>query len=228
MADGAIWWLRAQSAARADILTGPPVAPIVVNEPSLATPHIRGSVIGPAKQWMIRTYGRPLFERALAGLPREEQSVLRGELVSVGWYPLAAWSRFLEAMRREVRAETGEDGATFDRRNVFESGSQTLTKVYRFVFGLFDPTTIVGKMTPVFRRIYSHGRVELLENVPGRCVLAFHSAPMMVLGELERFFPLSVELMLDLAGQRIVEQTPRLESDGETFSLTLEIRYRAE
>lgn len=202
------------------------MAPIVVNEPSLSTPHIRGSVIGPAKQWMLRTYGRPLVERAVSVLSREEQSVLRGELVSVGWYPLAAWSRFLEAMRREVRAETGEDGATFDRRNVFESGSQTLTKVYRFVFGLFEPTTIVGKMTPVFRRIYSHGRVDLLENAPGRCVLAFHSAPTVMLAELQRFFPFSVELMLDLAGQRIVALTPHLESDGEVFSLTLEIGYR--
>lgn len=199
---------------------------IIVNEPEYSTPHIRGSMIGPAKEWIIKTYGRPLFDKAVSTLPKESQQMIRGEIVSVGWYPLNVWAAFLDAMRREVRAATGEDGETFDRRNIFEAGHATLTRIYRFVFGLFDPTTIIGKMTPIFRRAYTHGRFDLVTNEAQHCVLKFHSAPISMAAEIRRLFPLISEFMLHLAGQEIVECKEKFEPLGEAFALTLDITYR--
>jgi hypothetical protein len=199
---------------------------IIVNEPEYSTPHIRGSVIGPAKEWMIKTYGRPLFDKALGTLPKDQQPIVRGELVSVGWYPLDVWASFLEAMRREVRQTTGESADTFDRRVIFEAGHATLTRIYRFVFGLFDPTTIIGKMTPIFQRAYTHGRFDLVTNEPQHCVLRFHSAPISMATELRRLLPLVSEFMLHLAGQEIVEKKERFAPVGDAFSVTLDITYR--
>jgi hypothetical protein len=199
---------------------------IIVNEPEYSTPHIRGSMIGSAKEWMLKTYGRPIFDRALSSLPKDEQQTIRGEIVSVGWYPLSAWASFLEAMRREVRKATGESDETFDRRLIFEPGHAILTKVYRFVFGFFDPTTIVGKMAPIMRRAYSHGRFDLVTNQPQHCVLKFHSAPTSMLDEIRRLLPLVSELMLHLAGQEIVELKERVEPQGDVFSITLDLTYR--
>ena len=72
-----------------------------------AEPHIKGAIIRPAKEWIIKTYGRPLYNRALAPLSAEHAAVIEGEILSVGWYPLEAWSRFMQSVRREVKAATG-------------------------------------------------------------------------------------------------------------------------
>jgi len=140
-------------------------------------PSIRGSYISPSKAWIVRTYGEDLFRRALSNLPPDEQAIFASELVSLSWYPLRQWTKLLDFVRAEVQQKTGENEATFDRRNVFETISGTMQKVYRIAFGLFSPTMIVAKVTPYFKKVYSHGEYEVIENEPGRCILRFASAP---------------------------------------------------
>jgi len=145
--------------------------------PTFSEPQIKGAIILPARDWMVKTYGEPTFERALAAIRKDAAEMVRGKIVSVGWYPLQAWTSFMSAMRKEVFASTGEDGKTFDRRVVFEPTRETLLKIYRFVLSLFEVSSATEKLVPVMNRVYSHGKIEMVSHVPGEIVMLFHDAP---------------------------------------------------
>jgi|GEM_PF-3252382 len=194
-------------------------------EPEFDRVMIKGATTGPAKEWIIRTYGAEVFNRVISGLNKDDQAVVRGDMVSVGWYPLESWSAFLMATRREVKRLTGEEDTTFDRRLIFEGGRQTLIKVYRFVLGFFDPTTVVNKMTPIFRRIYSHGKVECIGNTKGEYILRFYDAPIEMLEEVRRLVPLGGELALDLAGQQVTSTKVTHSINNGLFSMDVKLTY---
>jgi hypothetical protein len=195
-------------------------------DPSFKEPHIKGSVIRSARDWIIKTYGQEMFDRAVARIPGEMRSVIAGELLSVGWYPLVTWTTFMDSARREVTRTTGEAPEEFDRKNIFEAGRNTLLKVYRFMMGFMDPAGAVEKLLPVLKRIYSHGDIEILSHERGRLVLRFFDAPLSMQGEVVRQFPLSCEFMLHLASQRVTKITPTLRVDGNTVSYQLDIEYQ--
>jgi hypothetical protein len=188
-------------------------------------PSIRGAYANPSKTWIIRTYGLDVYERALLALTPDERATYRGEIVSVAWYPLKQWVALLDAVRAEVLAKTGESGETFDRRNLNESISNTMRSVYRIAFGLFSPTTVVSKVTPYFKKVYSHGEYEVVSNLPSRCVLRFSDAPVEMLPELKRSFPIAASWMLDIAGQDVTRThfVPRVV--GPYFSCELTLDY---
>lgn len=188
-------------------------------------PQIKGAVVRPAREWVIKTFGQELYDQALQAIRREHASVFEAEIVSVGWYPLAAWSALMNAIRREVKSQHGIEWADFDRRNVFEAGSQTLTKVYRLVFGLMSPITVIEKLMPVASRVYSHGEATVISHTEGHLVLAFKDAPVSMLEEIKRMFPLSAELMLHLAGQQVTEMRSIVETHEGRFQLKLNITY---
>src|SRR5688572_33201541 len=100
-------------------------------EPQFRDPHIKGSVIRAAKEWIIKTYGPDLFDRAVAAIPKDMRDTIKGEILSVGWYPLVTWTTFMDSVRREVKRATGEEPDEFDRRNIFEAGKNTVIKVNR-------------------------------------------------------------------------------------------------
>jgi hypothetical protein len=175
---------------------------------------------------MVKTYGTPAYERALTAIGKDAAEVVRGKIVSVGWYPLHAWTAFTSAMRKEVLASTGEDGKTFDRRIVFEPTRETLLKIYRFMLSLFEVTSATEKLIPVMNRVYSHGKIEMVSHLPGEIVMVFHDAPLSMQDEIQRQFPLACEFMLHLAGQRTTEVRPILKTQGRKISLELHMKYR--
>jgi hypothetical protein len=190
-------------------------------------PSIRGAYINPSKAWIIRTYGREVFSQALSSLSPEQQAAFGGELVSLSWYPLGDWTRLLDSVRAHVWTTQREDEATFDRRHIYGSISTTMQTVYRIAFGLFSPQTVVAKVTPYFKRVYSHGEYEVIENEASRCLLRFSDAPSEMLPEIKRNFPIAAGWMLYTAKQQVTRQelTPRVY--GPTFSCDLELHYQA-
>jgi hypothetical protein len=190
-------------------------------------PSIRGSYITPSKAWIIRTYGPNVYDRAVDALPARERLLFATELVSTSWYPLSQWTQVLGSVRAFAWETNREDEAAFDRRHLHESISTTMRTIYRVAFGLFSPETIIAKIMPLFKRVYSHGDFDVLQNKPGHCVLRFRDAPQDMLAEIRRSFPIATSWMLETAGQTVVQQklTPRIQDDG-VFSCDLEIYYR--
>jgi hypothetical protein len=196
------------------------------DRPTFSEPHIKGAVIRPAREWIIRTFGRPIYDRAISSIRPENAAIVEGEIVSVGWYPLEAWNEFRAAFRRELRAEKGIEATEFDRRCAFEAGPQTLAKVYRFVLSMLNPVSAVEKLVPIYKRVYSHGDVIVLSHREGKLTLAFTNAPLAMQEEVKRMFPISAEFLLSLAGQEIVELRSLPKTEGTKFSLQLQITYR--
>jgi hypothetical protein len=188
-------------------------------------PSIRGSYISQSKAWVQKVYGEELWEKALQAVPSEQRAIFRAELVGLAWYPLKHWVAVVEGMRNAVQAQTGEDGRTFDQRHLYESISGAMRTVYRIAFAVLSPTTVVAKVTPYFKRVYSHGEYEVLENEPGHCRIRFRDAPVEMLPELERSFPLATQWMLDVAGQRVTNRQLKSHAGPTTFSCDLDITY---
>lgn len=191
-------------------------------------PSIRGSFITPSKTWIVRTYGQAAYDDAVQALPPRERTAFATELVSTSWYPLSQWVQVLGAVRNHAWKLNREDEATFDRRHLHESIGTTMRTIYRVAFGLFAPETIIAKVMPLFKRVYSHGDFDVVLNQPGHCVLRFRDAPAEMLSEIRRSFPIATSWMLETAGQTVVQHklTPHLRDDG-TFSCDLEIYYRS-
>jgi hypothetical protein len=195
-------------------------------DPKFSEPHIKGSIIRSARDWIIKTYGQEMFDRSVSRIPAEMRTVVSGEILSVGWYPLVTWTTFMDAARREASRITGEDPEEFDRKNIFEAGKNTLLKVYRFVMGFMDPAGAVEKLLPVMKRVYSHGDIDIVSHERGHLVLRFFDAPLAMQGEIVRQFPISCEFMLHLASQKVTKVTPTLRVDGKAFAYTLDIEYQ--
>jgi hypothetical protein len=206
-----------------------PLAPSVreiSSPPRAPVPSSRGAFISPSRSWIIATYGRDVYEASVATLADEHRSVFTGELISVLWYPLEPWTAILGQVRKHAWRVRGESETTFDRRHLHETIGTTLTKVYRTDLGLFDPQAIVAKVTPLLRRIYSHGDYEVVENREGRCVLRFRDAPVQMLPELQRSFPLAASWMLEIAGQEVTRQDLAPMVRAGMFSCVLTLQYR--
>ena len=84
----------------------------------------------------------------------------------------------------------------------------------------------MDKLTPVMRRIYTHGDVDVVLHEPGLLVIRFHRAPLSMQDEVKRAFPISVEFMLDLAGQEVTDMRQVPSTDRGKFALELRISYR--
>jgi hypothetical protein len=106
-----------------------------------------------------------------------------------------------------------------------ESISGTMRTVYRIAFAVLSPTTVVAKVTPYFKRVYSHGEYEVIENQPGHCLIRFRDAPTEMLPELERSFPLATEWMLDVAGQKVTHRQLTSHTGPQLFSCDLVLKY---
>ena len=76
------------------------------------------------------------------------------------------------------------------------------------------------------RRIYTHGDVDVVLHEPGLLVIRFHRAPLSMQDEVKRAFPISVEFMLDLAGQEVTDMRQVPSTDCGKFALELRISYR--
>jgi hypothetical protein len=189
-------------------------------------PSIRGSYISPSKSWIQKNYGVDIWEKAVGVLPPEERALYRAELVSLAWYPLRQWTAVLGSVRDSALELKGEDGKTFDRRHIYESVSGTMQTVYRVAFALLSATTVVAKVTPFFKRVYSHGEYQVIENTIGHCLIRFSDAPVEMLPELERSFPLATGWMLDVAGQRVIRHELKSKASGKYFSSDLTLDYQ--
>jgi len=177
------------------------------------------------KAWIIKTYGKELFERAIGTLPREDQAMFRMELVGTSWYPIRDWTRVLDAVRAEVRAATGEDAKTFDRRLMFESIGTTMNSVFRIAFALLSPMMAVAKVTPYFQKVYSHGLYAVVENEPGRCRVRLSEVPHAMADEVLRAFPLATSWVLDIAGQDVTKMSCTRKTEGLTSTFEVAAIY---
>src|SRR4051812_36709608 len=121
-----------------------------MGEPQLAVEgqqvaQLRGSVMNEARTWIREHYGEDLYKAALAALTPEERAIVDGALFPSMFYPILAWDRFLDAARAEAQRTQGDTERQFDEGNMRGAGSLILKVIYKFVFRVMKPESVLAK-----------------------------------------------------------------------------------
>jgi hypothetical protein len=194
-----------------------------------AGPKIKGAFMKDARNWTRTAYGADAYQSALAKLSEAERAVVNGIIVPGGWYPLAGWDRFLDAMRAEAASRKGESEFVFDMRNMREAGGSVVVKsIYKVLLHLVGPTSAVEKAVQIYNRAYSEGRCEIVENVRGRAVVRYLDGSPALLNNLSHHLPTAIVWVLEQSGAHEAAPTiTRRDVAGGKLSFEVAVTYRA-
>src|SRR4051812_45506241 len=168
---------------------------LAVNEQQVA--QLRGSVMNEARTWIREHYGEDLYKAALAALTPEERAIIDGGLFPSVFYPILAWDHFLDAARAEAHRRHGDSELQFDEGNMRGAGSLILKVIYKFVFRVMKAESVLAKLPDVFGRLFNRGRIEIVENVAGRCVFRFTDIDTSFRSNLIHHLPTGTEYILE-------------------------------
>jgi hypothetical protein len=187
---------------------------------------LNGAPIKTAIVWVRKTYGADLYARALDSCGAEIRGIFSAEVFAGTYYPIQAWDTVLDAIRREVKAKTGEDEATFDRRNIFEAGNQIVLSLYSFVLQFMDPRKVVTKLNALWTRLYPDCTVKIVTNELEHCVADIEGPAVYRKSATHHFAP-GLDLLLTMSGAKDVQVrvVHNNEVDGR-FSLRAEGKYK--
>ena len=193
----------------------------MTSEPS----KLNGIIVSTTLSWMRRAYGDDVVERALLQLPSEQRASLKKLVISLGWYDISLYERLLDLCYEEVKKKTGETRESFDQRGIEEVGGGILNTVYRFIFSLMQPSSILNRISALFKRNYSHGSVSVVENQPGYCLLLFE-LPNDMRSFIMRHNEIGYPHVLKMAGAKnITTSSTHLETKSGC-QIRLELRYQ--
>jgi hypothetical protein len=179
-----------------------------------AVPRVKGVAFRSVLSALEQLRGRAAVDLAITRMPDELSQALRyGTVLPTGWYP-TAWYR---AMWAGVRAATGE-GLDLARHIGREAIRSDMTGLYRLVFKMFSPETVLSQSRRMFNNYYSHGSLEVIDSRSGYGKAIWRGCEgfdrMMwveILG--------SSEELLELAGAKFVRvQLLRGGQDGDDFA----------
>lgn len=123
---------------------------------SSATALTKGVGFNHLKAFTLARWGEAGWIATLEELPQHERDELAA-IVPVGWYPLALYARAIRAMDR-VHGEG--DLALVVQLGGFEA-ERDLTTLYRLMFRLVNPATVVEKTTDYWRKFHDTGAWEM-------------------------------------------------------------------
>jgi hypothetical protein len=197
--------------------------------PTTNGPQIKGAFMRDARNWARTAYGADAYQSALAKLSDADRAIVNGIIVPGGWYPLAGWDRFLDAMRAEASARKGESEFVFDMRNMREAGGSLVVKsIYKVLLHLVGPTSAIEKAVQIYNRAYSEGRCEIIENVRGRAVVRYIDATPALLKNLSHHLPTAMVWVLEQSGaQDVAPQITRSDTAGGKLAFEVSVTYRA-
>jgi hypothetical protein len=199
-----------------------------MDSPKESEARIRGSVIRDPRDWARNAYGPEAYQAALGKLSPVERTFVEGPILAGSWYPIAAWDRFLAAMRAEAKARRGHSEHEFNMRNMRESGPAIARGAYKIVLGLFRPQSVIEKSAIVFNRAYSEGRCEVVRNESGEAVVRYRDASPAFRTNLRHNFMTGLMFVLELNGvKNISARITRDEVVDDKMVLEVTVTYTA-
>jgi hypothetical protein len=106
--------------------------------------------------------GAAAVESMYARLPEAARGTVRYSIVNTGWYGIELYRALLEAIEAE-----GADQPNFLRRIGGLSIRRDITGVYRVLFKILSPETILALSGKLFGHYYDTGSVEIAEGRSG-------------------------------------------------------------
>lgn len=162
------------------------------------SPKVKGVTLRSAAH-AFRRIREQHYDTMLGALPRELADALRyGGIAASKWYPIE-WYRALHA---GMISATNE-GERIIREVERSAARADMTGVYRLVFKLLSPQTLIGLSARLFSTYYDTGRVETIESRSGYVRLRWTGCTGFDRNIWAGVFASSEE-MLELAGARSV------------------------
>ncbi|MBL8677928.1 MAG: hypothetical protein JNK05_02085 [Myxococcales bacterium] len=106
--------------------------------------------------------GDESVERALGQLTADERSEIEFRIVQTGWYPIELYRRLFD-----VIVETTGEGASIVRAIGAAAIRRDITGVYRVMFSVLSPETVIALAGKLFNSYYDTGTVAIVERRSG-------------------------------------------------------------
>jgi hypothetical protein len=134
--------------------------------------NIKGSVLLARRAFVQKHFGKAAWDTVLAALPKEEQAVLGGMMLSVGWFPFKLGEHLDEAI---VRVLGNGDDKVFMRIGAI-SAEENLAGPHRHFLVLGDPQGFLRQTPDIYKFYYDHGRRTYEPAGPTGAVLTTYDA----------------------------------------------------
>jgi len=117
---------------------------------------IKGTVLDARKQFVRERFGDEALDRILASMPAEDQRILRGVVVPVGWYPSTAFLHFDEAIIATIGGESEKAFRELGR----QSADHNLGKYQTAYVRGKTPQSFLAQAGRVYKTYYGVGSRE--------------------------------------------------------------------
>lgn len=116
--------------------------------------NVKGSVVLARRAFVRKHFGKEAWEEVLARLPPDDQSALRGMVLSVGWFPFKLGERLDEAIVQVIGK--GDEGV-FERIGAV-SAEENLGGPHRRFLVHGDPHAFLRQAPEIYKFYYDAGR----------------------------------------------------------------------
>jgi hypothetical protein len=133
---------------------------------------IKGNILISRLDFVKQNYGQQGLEQILAALPAEDQTLLKGLVSNVGWYPFDVGKRLDQAI---VTVLGKGDLRIFEEIGA-ASARQNLSTVHKLSLEPGKPQAFMAKTPVIYRLYYDVGRREYESTGPNSGVMTTYDA----------------------------------------------------
>jgi hypothetical protein len=134
--------------------------------------QIKGGVLVARADFVKRHFGESGWKQVLEALPAADAKILKGTLLSPGWYPFDLGSRLDDAI---VRVLGQNDFKVFERIGA-ASADTNLSTIHKHFLAPGRPHDLLVKTPVIYGFYYDKGRREYAKAGPTAAVLTTHDA----------------------------------------------------
>jgi hypothetical protein len=131
--------------------------------------QIKGSAIQETINQIQRRFGDDAFKKILSLLDDESRKVFEGEIFASTWYPLDAFTRFLEVEIR-VLADGNEEMVTRGSEAVIE---RQLRGIYKAFVKLGSPEFVIKRIAAVHATYFQGVPIEVQMPARGKAIVRY-------------------------------------------------------
>jgi uncharacterized protein (TIGR02265 family) len=134
--------------------------------------QVKGAALVARKSFVVEEFGEEAWDRVLASLPAADAEVLRGVVLTSGWYPFELNERLDEA----IGATFGDGGVEIFERIGARSAVANLEGPHAAFLAKGDPERFLQTTETIYRFYYDKGRRTYEPTGPGEGVITTHDA----------------------------------------------------
>ncbi len=193
-------------------MSRPPSESAAQNEPKVKGVAFR-SVLAVA----VELHGEAKVEQAMASLAPEDAEALRYRVVHTGWYPISLYRKLWSALLTTL-------GGGYETARTIGAGAlrRDVTGVYRMLFKVLSPETVLSLSGRFFNNYYDTGTLHIRDQKHGSARAVYEGCVGFDKAMWEELVGSSLE-MIRIGGGKNVRAT--IERGGESATCTMLVEW---